>query len=143
MSERPGRDIVAARGAADAEIDAAGIERIEHAELLGDFERAVMRQHHAAAADPHPLGDAAEPRDEDFRRGPGEAFRGMMLGDPIAVIAEPVAKLRQLDRLGDRLGGRAAAADRRLIEDGKADHAASLAQPGAAREGHGTMVVKR
>jgi hypothetical protein len=40
--------LVAAWRTADAEIDAAGIERLQHAELLGDLERAVMAQHHPA-----------------------------------------------------------------------------------------------
>ena len=42
---------VAARRSAEAEIDAAGVQRLEHAELLGHHERRVVGQHHAARAE--------------------------------------------------------------------------------------------
>ena len=38
--------------AADPEVDAPGVQRLEHPELLGDHERHVVGQHHAAGADP-------------------------------------------------------------------------------------------
>src|SRR5437879_3195069 len=47
-AERPGRELVAARRTADAEIDAAGIERLQHAKALGHLQRAVMLEHDAA-----------------------------------------------------------------------------------------------
>src|SRR5213596_3390840 len=40
-AERPGRELVAARRTADAEVDAAGIERLQHAKALGHLQRAV------------------------------------------------------------------------------------------------------
>jgi hypothetical protein len=39
---------IAARRTANAEVDAVWKQRFEHHELLGDLERAVVRQHHAA-----------------------------------------------------------------------------------------------
>ena len=42
---------VGAGRAADAEVDAAGVQRVERAELLGDHERLVVGQHHAAGSD--------------------------------------------------------------------------------------------
>ena len=41
-------DGAAAGGAADAKVDAIGIERVEHAEAFDDLERAVVRQKHRA-----------------------------------------------------------------------------------------------
>ena len=46
---RPGR-------AAETEVDAAGSERLERRELLGDDERRVVRQHDAARAEADPRG---------------------------------------------------------------------------------------
>ena len=43
--------LVGAGRPADAEVDAPGMERLEHAELLGDDERRVVGQHDAARAD--------------------------------------------------------------------------------------------
>ena len=43
--------LVGARRAADAEVDAAGEERLQGAELLGDHQRRVVGQHDAARAD--------------------------------------------------------------------------------------------
>src|SRR4029077_12332452 len=39
-----------------SQVDPARIEQLEHAELFGDFERAVMRQHDAARADAQTFG---------------------------------------------------------------------------------------
>ena len=51
MAERQRGQRVGAGGAADAEVDAAGMQRFEHLEALGDHQRRVVRQHHAAGAD--------------------------------------------------------------------------------------------
>ena len=109
--------LVAARRAADAEVDAAGEQRLQHAEVLGHLERAVVRQHHAAGADLHALGQARDAGDQHLGRRAGERLAAVMLGQPVAMIAEPVAELRQLERLAHRVGRRAALADRRLVEN--------------------------
>ena len=49
--ERHGRAPVRARGAADAKVDPPGRDGLQHAELLGDFECRVMRQHDPGAAE--------------------------------------------------------------------------------------------
>ena len=59
-----GGELVAARRTADAEIDAAGMHAGEHAEALRHLERAVMRQHDAAAADPHMRGRPGDGADQ-------------------------------------------------------------------------------
>jgi hypothetical protein len=46
--QREGRHRVRAGGASDAEVDPPGEQPGEQAEGLGDLERAVMREHHAA-----------------------------------------------------------------------------------------------
>ena len=67
-AQRAHRQLVGARRAAEAEVDAAGVERLERAELLGDHERRVVRQHDAAGADADRLGAAGDVRDHDGGR---------------------------------------------------------------------------
>ena len=75
--ERLGDAHIAARRAAHAEIDAPRRERLQHAELFGHLERAVVRQHHAGAADadaprappPPPSGSRARCRRWSAGRG--------------------------------------------------------------------------
>ena len=58
-AERGGRDRVGARRPPDPEVDATGVERLEHAELFGDRERSVVGQHDPAGAEPDGVGDTA------------------------------------------------------------------------------------
>ena len=62
-AERRGRPAQRGRGdrigagrASEAEVDAPGMQRFEHAELLGHDERRVVGEHHAARADADRLG---------------------------------------------------------------------------------------
>ena len=109
----------AARRLADAEIDAAGREVLQHAEGFRNLERAVVLQHHAAGSDPDAPGDGEQISAHDLRRGAGEKRRGVMLGDPEAFVAEIVGAPGELDRMCERLRRRRAGWDRALVEDGK------------------------
>ena len=91
--------MIGARRAAETEIDAARIERGERAELLGDDERRVVRQHDAAGADADGLGAAGHMADHDRRRRAGDAGHVVMLGQPIAAIAEAFRVLRERERV--------------------------------------------
>ena len=82
---------VAARRAAHAEVDPAGKLRRNRAEVLGHLEAAVVRQHDPARADPDALRPRRHLRDQDFRRGAGERAGVVVLGEPVARVAEPVA----------------------------------------------------
>ena len=57
--QRPRGAHVAAGGTSDTEIDTTGRERFEHPELLGHFQRAVVRQHDAGTADADPRASLA------------------------------------------------------------------------------------
>jgi hypothetical protein len=46
-----GSQLVGAGRASDAEVDAPGVQRLEHAELLGDHERGMVREHDPAGAE--------------------------------------------------------------------------------------------
>jgi len=108
----------AAWGAADAEVDAAGIERFQHAKGLGDPEGAVVGEQHAPRADADALRLRAQARQQHLGAGIGERADGVVLGEPVAVIAQLVHAPRQLQRLLHRAPRAEAADDRRLVEDG-------------------------
>ncbi len=126
--------LVAARRAADAEIDAAGEQRLQHAEILRHLEGAVVRQHHAARADLHMLREAGDARDQHFRRRARQRLAAVMLGQPVAVIAEAIAELGQLERVAHRVGRRAALGDGRLVEN--AELSSLFRARALARSGH-------
>jgi hypothetical protein len=100
--QRKRRLAVGAWCAAQAEIDAARRDGVEHAELFGHLEGRIMRQHDAGAADPYALGRRGDGRDQDFRRGADDGGMIVMLRQPEAVIAQPLAMPRQRDGIADR-----------------------------------------
>ena len=61
-------------------------------------------------------------RDHHLGSGAGHRPEGVMLGDPEAVKAESFDMLREPQRLSHRLGRGVCGANRRLIENGIADH---------------------
>ena len=52
-AQRVGGGRIGAGRAAEAEIDAAGKQRLQHLEALGHHQRRVIGQHHAAGTDAH------------------------------------------------------------------------------------------
>ena len=115
--QREHRVRVGSGRAADAEVDAAGMQRREHAEDLGHLERAVVRQHHAAAADADARRRGGDLRDQDLRRRAREHRRAVMLRDPVALVAERLGVAREIDRVAQRVGARRPLRDRRLVEN--------------------------
>ncbi len=89
--EGVGVELAAAGRPADAEVDAAGVERLEDAEGLDDFEGAVVGQEDGAGADANRRGLGGDAGDHDLRRRAGEGSSGVVLGEPVAAIA---ARLR-------------------------------------------------
>ena len=132
-----GGDLVGAGRAADPEVDAARVQRLEHPELLGDHERLVVRQHHAARADAERGGRARQVGDQHRRRRAGDAGHVVVLGNPVAQVAEPLDVAGEVDRVAQRLADGRSGRDRREIENRDAggagtDHAASIATANAA-----------
>ena len=131
-AQRIGRDRIGARRAAEAEIDAAGKQRLQHLETLGDHQRRVVRQHHAARADAQMRRRRRDLADHDLRRGAGDVRKIMVFGDPVTLVAKPVGKPRQIERIAQRRRARRSRGHGRQIEDGKRDHAAYEPAPAAA-----------
>src|SRR6266513_2266793 len=122
LPQRPRRHGVASRGAADAQVDAPGKERLQHAEGLGDLQGAVVLEHHAARAHTDPRRARGDLTDQDLGARAPEPRRRVVLGQPVAVVAEAVTQLGELERLVDRVRRCPATPHRRLIEDREARH---------------------
>ena len=85
------------------EVDAPRRDGLEHAKLLGHLERRVVRKHHARAADADAARRRRDGRHQYLGRGADDAVAVVMLGHPVAVIAERVAVPRVRKRLADRV----------------------------------------
>src|SRR5436309_13398923 len=86
--ERENRHRIGSRGAANSRIDPPGEESGQDRERLRDLERTVVRKHHPAAADAQGTGGGGNRPDQRLGTGTGEHRPAMMLGDPVAVVAE-------------------------------------------------------
>ena len=105
--------------AADAEVDAAGVRGLQQRELLGDGQRRVVGQHHPARAQPELRRLRGQMRDQHRRAGGRHRGHVVVLGQPVAGVAEPVGGLRELRRRRQRIGRRLVGAHRDEIENGK------------------------
>ena len=81
------RELIGARRAAKAKIDAAGKEPRQRSELLGDDVGRVVREHDASRPDPNGLGAFGDMTEHDRCRGAGDAGHIVMLRHPDALIA--------------------------------------------------------
>lgn len=100
-------EYVSARGAAEAKIDAIGIQRGECSELLDDDERSMIWQHDAAGADANGFRAASDIANHDRRGGAGDAGHTVMLRQPEAVVPPGFGVLREVERVaqGHSCGG--------------------------------------
>jgi hypothetical protein len=104
-AQRACGDLIGAGRAAQAKVDATRKQGGQRAELLGHHQRSVVRQHDAAGADP----DGGSPRrhvtDDDGGRSAGDAGTVVVLGQPVAVIAEALGVPGEIERVAQRLRG--------------------------------------
>ena len=104
-AERGGGDRIGAGRPADPEVDAARMQRLEHAELLGHGQRGVVGQHEPARTEADGVGDRREVREQHRRRRAGDPRHVVVLGDPVAPVSEALDPLHEVDRVAQRLGG--------------------------------------
>ena len=117
--EREHGQLIGAGRAAEREVDAPGVQAGQHRERLGDLERAVMGQHHAAAAHPQALGGGGDGPDQHLGAGAGQHRAAVVLGHPVAVIAERVGQPGQVERVVQRVGTGRPFGDRGLVKHGE------------------------
>ena len=110
--------------ATETEIDAAGKQRLQHLEALGHHQRRVIRQHHPAGADADVLGHRRDLPDHHIGRGARDGSKVVMLGEPVADIAELVDMAGKVDALAQRRRRAGFRGDNGEVEDGERDHPA-------------------
>jgi hypothetical protein len=93
---------IGSRCAPDSEVDAAGSDGLEHAELFSHFERGVVRQHDPRTAHTNPPRRRGNCGDQNFGCRADNAGSVVMLRDPVALIAQCIALLRERDGFADR-----------------------------------------
>ncbi len=121
-AQRPHGALVGAGRAPEAEVDAAGEEALQRAELLGDHHGRMVRQHDAAGADADAVGCRRHLADDHRRRRAGDAGHVVVLGEPVAVVAEAVGVAGEVDGVAQRVAGRGAFGNGREVEDGEQRH---------------------
>ncbi|WP_185658281.1 hypothetical protein [Burkholderia sp. Bp8992] len=121
-AQRARRGLVGAGRAAEAEVDAPRIQRGQRAELLGDHERRVVRQHDAARADADRLRRARDMTDHDGGGRARDARHVVMLGQPVAPVAPAFRVPGEIDGVAERLGRVGAGRNGGEIEYGKRCH---------------------
>jgi hypothetical protein len=124
-AQRHRGDGIGARRAADAEIDAARKQRLQGVEAFRHRERRMVGQHDATGADADARRRRRDLADHDVRRRTRHRRQAMMLGDPVAGVAEPVGKPGEIDAVAQCGRARPACGHRREIEDGCA-HGAEI-----------------
>ena len=127
--------LVGTRRPAQSQIDAAGEQRRQGPELLGDHQGRMVRQHDAAGADPDRRGAAGDVADAHRGGGAGDAGQIMMFGQPEARVTGGLGMLRQIPRIAQRVGRGEAFADIGEVENGEFYHGASLAHAGGRDRG--------
>jgi hypothetical protein len=115
--QREGRHRIGAGRAPDGEVDAIGEEAGEDAEALGHLQRAVVGEHHAAAAHADARRGHRDRADQDLGARPGEHRAAVVLGEPVAVVAEVVGEAREVEGVAERVGAGRALRNGRLVED--------------------------
>ena len=95
----PGGQLVGARRAPDAKVDAPRMQRGQGAELLGDHQGRVVRQHDPACPYADGRGRLRRMRQRDRRRSAGDAGHVVVLRHPVAAVAPALGMARQVDRI--------------------------------------------
>ncbi len=116
-AQRVRRGAIGAGRAAEAEIDAAGEQRLQHLEALGHHQRRMVGQHHAAGADADVVRYRGDLADHQVGRGARHRGQIVVLGEPVADIAEAIDMARQIDAVLQRVGRTGACGDDGEVED--------------------------
>ena len=104
-------------------------KQVARYELFGDNHGRVVGQHDPAGPDADRAGAASDVADADRRRH-GNARQIVVLRQPVAGVTGGLSMLREVEGIGERIGGRESFADIRKIEYGKLNHLVRLAHAG-------------
>ncbi len=144
VAQSVGGGLVGTGGPAQSEVDAAGEQGVQHPEGLGHLEGAVVGEEHAAGTDPDGARPAGDVGGEDLGGGAGQRGGVVVLGQPVAAVAERLDGLGQGHGVAECLGGRRPVGDRRLVHHAQGDHetSASSARRSLPRAVRGRAVTK-
>jgi hypothetical protein len=127
--------LIGARRPPEPKVNAAWVERLEGAELLGDDERRVIGQHHAPRAHADRLGAGGNMADQHCRGRARNPRHVVMLGEPEAPIAPTFDVLGEIERVPESISGRRAFDDRSEIEDRERNRRVGHEVAGLSRAG--------
>ena len=113
---------IGARCPAQAQVDAAGVQRGQRTELFGHHQRGVVGQHDAAGAHADALRAARDVADQHRSGRTRHTVHVVMLGHPVAAITPGVGVAGQVQRVLQRQRRVAPFDDGREIQDGQGDH---------------------
>jgi len=94
-----------ARGPAEPEVDPAGVQVRQQAELLRHDQRRVVAEQHRARADPDVLGGRGDSGDEHGGRRRGDTGREVVLGQPVPAVAQPFGVPGEVERVAQGVRG--------------------------------------
>jgi len=117
--QRPSGPLVAAGSSSQAEVDPAGIERLQRYELLGDHQRGVVGQHDSTGPNPDRGRAPGNVGNDHGRRGAGDPGQVVVLGDPVPMVTPPLGMASQVECVVECLGRRSPLADGGEIENRK------------------------
>ncbi len=100
-----GRGAVGAGRASESEIDPARKQRLQHLKALGHHQRRMVGQHHPAGADMDAFRHRSDLADHDVGRRARDRRKTMVLGGPVAGIAEAIDVDSQIDAVAQRRRG--------------------------------------
>ena len=103
--------LVGAGRAAETEVDAPRVQRVEGAELLGDDQRRMVRQHDAPSAHPDRGRPASNVADHHRGRRARDAGHVVVLRHPVAAISQRLGPAREVEGVAHRLRGTPAFGD--------------------------------
>lgn len=110
---------VGARGAAEAQVDAAGVELGQGAEGFGDDQGRMVGQHDPPRTDAYAAGSAGDVPDQDGGGRTGDALHVVVFRQPVAREAEGLGVPGRGQGDGQGLADAAAFADGNEIEHGE------------------------
>ncbi len=102
-----------------SEVDSSGVHRGQGAELLGDEEWSVVREHHATGAKADVLGLCTDMGDEHARRRRGDARDVVVFGVPNPVVAGLLGLLGERHAAGEAVTRRLVRAYGCQVENGE------------------------
>jgi hypothetical protein len=108
-----------AAGAAQAEVEAPRVQGVEQAELLDGGQGGTVPHLHRPGAEPDRGRRGRGQRQHHGRGGAGHPGVEMVLGEPVAGVAEPFGLLGQVDAVPQRLGRVRPGRDRDEVQDGQ------------------------